>query len=426
MILACRRLRFPFFIGGVLSLFAAFSLNSQAQSTADLNSIQQTKVMLGDARLTSGIPGQGPLTVADISTWLMKAENHVSLDVELPMGLDAGSLQIVGLTENPLTRAKVELGRQLYFDTRLSSDNTISCASCHHPDEGYGRRTQFGIGVKGQQGGRNSPISYNRILSGLQFWDGRAASLEEQAKGPIANPTEMGNTHEKAIETLKSVPGYVQQFNTVFGAKGMTIDTAAQAIASFERCLVTAPSPYDYAEQMKRFEKLTPADINELKTDDVEFYETYQQALVDAKRFPMSESAKRGRELFFSVRVNCSACHVGANLTDEKYHNLGVGIDKATPDEGRFAITKDRKDWGAFKTPTIRNVASSAPYMHDGSLKTLEDVVEHYNKGGVPNKNLSDKIKKLDLKTHEKTELVEFMKACTGSFPKVETARLPQ
>jgi cytochrome c peroxidase len=115
-----------------------------------------------------------------------------------------------------------------------------------------------------------------------------------------------------------------------------------------------------------------------------------------------------------------------SNLTDEKYHNLGVGIDKATPDEGRFAITKDRKDWGAFKTPTIRNVASSAPYMHDGSLKTLEDVVEHYNKGGVPNKNLSDKIKKLDLKNHEKTELVEFMKACTGSFPKVETARLPQ
>ena len=385
----------------------------------------KSTVILGDRSLTAGIPGKGPLTVAEVSAWLAKPENHVALEVELPLGLAAGSIQIVGLAENPLTRAKIELGRQLYFDTRLSSDNTVSCASCHHPDEGYGRNTQFGIGVKGQQGGRNSPVSYNRILSSLQFWDGRAASLEEQAKGPIANPIEMANTHEKAVATLKSIPGYVKQFEAVFGAKGLNIDTIAQAIASFERCLVTGPSPYDFAEQLKRFEKLSAEDIADIKADDPELYATYLKAVAEAKQSPLSDSARRGRELFFGERVNCAACHVGANLADEKYHNIGVGMD-APPDEGRMVITQKPEDYGAYKTPTIRNVALSAPYMYDGSQKTLEEVVEFYNKGGIPNKNLSSKIKKLDLKDQEKKDLVEFMKACTGSFPKMETARLPQ
>ena len=386
----------------------------------------KAKVKLGEDNLMTGIPGKGPLTVAEVTAWLAKPENHVPLEVELPMGLAAGSLQITGLKENPLTRAKIELGRQLYFDTRLSSDNTVSCASCHHPDEGYGKHTQFGVGVNGQQGGRNSPISYNRILSSLQFWDGRAASLEEQAKGPIANPIEMANTHEKAIATLKSIPGYVKQFEAVFGAKGLNIDTVAQAIASYERCLVTGPSPYDYAEQFKRFEKLDTADIADIKSDDSELYATYLKSADEAEKFPLSESAKRGRELYFSERINCAACHVGANLADEKYHNIGVGMDKPMPDEGRMAITKKPEDFGAFKTPTIRNVEQSAPYMHDGSLKTLEEVVEFYNKGGIPHKNLSSKIKKLDLKDQEKKDLVEFMKACTGDMPAVETARLPE
>lgn len=386
----------------------------------------KAKVKLGEDDLMTGIPGKGPLTLAEVTAWLSKPENHIPLEVELPMGLAAGSLQITGLKENPLTRAKIELGRQLYFDTRLSSDNTVSCASCHHPDEGYAKHTQFGIGVNGQEGGRNSPISYNRILSSLQFWDGRAASLEEQAKGPIANPIEMANTHEKAIATLKSIPGYVKQFEAVFGAKGLNIDTVAQAIASYERCLVTGPSPYDYAEQFKRFEKLDADDIADIKSDDPELYAVYLKAAADAKKFPMSESAKRGRDLYFSERVNCAACHVGANLSDEKYHNIGVGMDKKMPDEGRMAITRKPEDFGAFKTPTIRNVEQSAPYMHDGSLKTLEEVVEFYNKGGIPNKNLSSKIKKLDLKDQEKKDLVEFMKACTGDMPKVETARLPK
>jgi cytochrome c peroxidase len=140
----------------------------------------------------------------------------------------------------------------------------------------------------------------------------------------------------------------------------------------------------------------------------------------------MSEDAKRGRELFFGQKAGCTACHVGPNLADEKYHNLGVGMDKPEPDLGRYVVSKEDKDRGAFKTPTIRNVAQTAPYMHDGSQKTLQEVVEWYDKGGHPNAHLSDKIKKLKLTPQEKKDLVEFMKACTGEFPKIEPGRLPE
>ncbi len=383
-------------------------------------------VVLGSSELTAGIPGEGPLTAAQIQAWLAKPGNLEPLTVKLPLGLAAGEAQVVGLDKNPLTRAKIELGRQLYFDTRLSSDSTISCASCHSPAEGYAAHTQFGIGVRDQQGGRNTPISYNRILSGPQFWDGRAASLEEQAKGPIANPIEMANTHDVAVSTVKAIPGYVMQFQAVFPDRGVNIDTIADAIASFERAIVTGPSPYDFAEEFRKYEQLPADELQDIKENEPELYQQYLTAKASAEAYPMSASAKRGRELFFSQRVNCSACHVGANLCDELYHNLGVGMDKPDPDVGRYAVTNDPKDWGAFKTPTIRNVELSAPYMHDGSMKTLEEVVQHYNKGGTPNKNLSDKIFKLNLTPQEEADLVNFMKACTGDFPKVETARLPR
>jgi cytochrome c peroxidase len=384
------------------------------------------QVRLGEGSLLQGIPGEGPLTVQQIQKWLSDPANHVELTPVLPLGLAAGQASMVGVAENPLTRAKVELGRQLYFDTRLSSDSTVSCASCHHPDSGYGAHTRFGVGVGGQEGGRNSPVSYNRILSGAQFWDGRAASLEEQAKGPIANPIEMANTHEVAIATLKKIPGYVLQFEKVFGKNSVNIDNVARAIAAFERCLVTGPSPYDYAEALKPFAKLDADALEELQEDSPQVYQRYLAAVENAKRHPLSESAERGRELFFSARVGCSLCHVGANLTDEKYHNLGVGMDAAEPDLGRYVVTGQESDKGAFKTPTIRNVAASAPYMHDGSQATLMDVVEHYAKGGTPNPWLSGNIKKIELSQQEKLDLVAFMEACTGDFPRVESGRLPQ
>jgi len=373
-----------------------------------------------------GIPGAGPLTNAQIKEWLSRDENHKPLKVKLPLGLSLGESQMKGLEKNPLTLAKIELGRQLYFDTRMSSDNTVSCASCHHPQEGYSRHTPTGVGVGGQKGGRNSPVSYNRILSDAQFWDGRAASLEAQAVGPIQNPIEMGNTHDVMVSTLTKVAGYAMQFEKIFPGSGFTIDNVGKAIAAFERTLVTGPSPYDYNESYKRFATLEAEDLADLKTDSPEVYAEYEVMKELVAVNPMGESALRGQELFFSKRVGCSNCHVGANLADEQYHNLGVGMSAKEPDLGRFTETKVEKDNGAFKTPTIRNVALSAPYMHDGSLATLEEVVEHYNKGGDKNKWLSDKIVPLKLTPQESLDIVEFMRACTGSFPSVSSARLPQ
>lgn len=375
---------------------------------------------MGDASLTSGVPGKGPITLAEIEEWLAKPDNFVVLEPVLPLGLSQGAAQIQGLEKNPLTRAKIELGRQLYFDPRLSADSTVSCASCHNPAEGYSAHTATGVGIRGQKGGRNSPVSFNRILSGAQFWDGRADSLESQAVGPIANPIEMGFTHEGVVKRLGEMPVYRRQFEKIFGE--VTIDRVGQAIAAFERVLVTAPSPYDYAEQLRAFAGLDPDDIAE----DADLAARYAAAKAAVEAHPMSEEAQRGREIFFTEKGNCTACHVGANLADEKYHNLGIGMDKPEPDLGRFVVTKDPKDTGAFKTPTVRNVALTAPYMHDGSLATLEDVVEWYDKGGHPNPNLSDKIRPLKLTDQEQVDLVAFMKACTGPTPTVETSRLPE
>ena len=263
-------------------------------------------------------------------------------------------------------------------------------------------------------------MAYNRILSGPQFWDGRVDSLEAQAVGPIANPIEMGFTHEGVVKRLGENAVYRQQFEKIFGE--LTIDRVGQAIADLERVLVTAHSPYDYNEQLRTFDGLDEEDI----ADDPDLAAKHADTVAFLEKNPMSESAKRGRDIFFTEKGNCTACHVGANLADEKYHNLGVGMTKEKPDLGRFVVTKDPKDTGAFKTPTIRNVALTAPYMHDGSQGTLEEVVEWYDKGGHPNPHLSDKIRPLNLTAQDKADLVEFMKACTGPTPTVETSRLPE
>jgi len=388
----------------------------------------QTKVTLGDPALTSGIPGDGPLTLPEIRDWLAKPENHVTLEVTLPKGLDAGAANIFIPDNNPMTLAKIELGRQLYFEPRLSSDGTVSCASCHNPNEGYGAHTRFGVGVEGQEGGRNSPVSYNRIVSREQFWDGRASTLEDQAVGPIANPIEMGNTHDSCVETLSNIPGYKLQFDAIF-EDGVTILNAGNAMATFERALVTGPAPYDYENDLRNFKKLFAddlADLDELRQDDPELYQQYVDLVKATETNPMSESAQRGMTLYFG-KANCALCHTGANFTDEQYHNLGVGMEVAEPDLGRYEVTKEEKDKGAFKTPTLRNVALSAPYMHDGSQATLEEVMKWYNIGGHKNPWLSDKMKPLKLDDQELKDVVAFMvEGLTGDFPNVETGRLPQ
>jgi len=386
-------------------------------------------IVLGDPSLTAGIPGKGDLTAAQIKAWLADSRNHEILDVKLPLGLSLAQSAIVIPDDNRLTRAKIELGRQLYFDERLSLDSTVSCASCHHPEHGYARETQFGVGIKGQMGGRNSPVSYNRILSRAQFWDGRAASLEAQAVGPIANPIEMGYTHDACVACLKGIEGYRLQFEKIFPDTGVTIDNVGKALASFERTIVTGPSAADYFEPLRTFEAQFKDDLQDLKAfeeDDPDSYRKYVALKKASDEHPMSEAAKRGRALFFSEKSNCTACHAGANFTDEQYHNIGVGMDQEKPDLGRFDVTKQTKDRGAFKTPTIRNVALTAPYMHDGSQKTLEEVVEWYAKGGHPNPQLSDKMKKLDLSKQDKADLVAYMKSLTGPYPKVAIDRLPK
>ena len=175
---------------------------------------------LGDPEVTQGIPGDGDLTVDEITAWLDDAKNHAVIQPKLPLGLAAAEANITGIKENPMTLAKIELGRQLYFDTRLSKDNTVSCATCHHPDTAFAAHSQFGVGIEDQEGGRNSPVSYNRIVTGPQFWDGRAESLEAQAVGPIENPIEMGNTHENCVKTLAGIEGYRIQFEKIFGSEG--------------------------------------------------------------------------------------------------------------------------------------------------------------------------------------------------------------
>lgn len=386
-------------------------------------------IVLGGPELAAGIPGEGELTVAQIRSWLADSSRHETLEVLLPPGLDLAQSAIVIPEDNPLTIAKIELGRQLYFDPRLSLDSSVSCASCHHPDKGWAFDTRFGVGIEGQEGNRNSPVSYNRILSAAQFWDGRAASVEAQAIGPIANPIEMGFTHEACVERLKSIPGYVLQFETIFPDSGVTIDNVGKAIASFERIVVTGPSPADAYEPLRLLETQLGSQLDEpelLREDDPDSYDLWQELKIAAARNPMSDSAKRGRDLFFSDRTGCVNCHSGANFTDELYHNLGVGMDAAEPDLGRFVVTGEEKDRGAFKTPTLRNVELTAPYMHDGSQQTLEEVVEWYAKGGHPNPTLSDKVKKLELTESEKADLVAYMRSLTGPFTPVRTDRLPE
>jgi cytochrome c peroxidase len=279
---------------------------------------------------------------------------------------------------NPMTDEKILLGKQLYFDTRLSSDGTISCATCHDPAKGWSDDGPTSKGINEQLGGRRSPPVSNSAYSILQFWDGRAPSLEEQAKGPIQNPIEMGNTHEVMISTLANLTGYVESFKRVFGDVPLTVYLVADAIAAFERTVVTTDSPFD------RF----------IKGDEKS----------------MTKEEKRGLEIF-NGKGHCTACHWGPYFSDGRFHNLGVkSKDLSKPDVGRFDVTKNPKDLGAFKTPTMRDVGLRAPYLHDGSEKSLMSLVEFYDKGGNDDPNIDPLLVPLGLTNDEKKALVEFLK----------------
>ncbi len=287
---------------------------------------------------------------------------------------------------------KVNLGKQLYFDGRLSKNNAISCAFCHNPGTGFADARQFSLGAFGTAGGRQAPTVYNTSFNPFQFWDGRATSLEEQAIGPIHNPIEMAETHETVVPKIAKIPGYQKQFRAVFGA-GVSLQGIADAIAAFERTIVSANSAFD---------KYT---MGESKA--------------------MDDAAIRGMQLF-KGKARCVLCHNGPNFTDNQFHNLGVPQEGLLKEDlGRYNVSRRERDKGAFKTPTLRSVTETAPYMHDGVFKTLEDVIEFKNKGGEPNPNLSPLMKPLSLTPEEKADLLAFLKALQGASLKIVMPKLP-
>src|SRR5271157_5635915 len=289
------------------------------------------------------------------------------LQVKVPAGLQPLTPKVVVPACNPITKGKYELGRQLYFDPRISGDGTVSCATCHNPAKGWSDGGPVSTGIKGQTGNRSAPTVINTAYGKTMFWDGRAPSLEGQAQGPMINPVEMGGgKHQQIVDRLRQIPGYKQQFEKVFGTD-VTLDGLAKAIATFERVAALSGN--------SKYDKYNRGDNNALSESEK------RGMVLFGLRLNTDDEFKPGVEL---QKGKCTVCHVGANFTDEQFHNLGIGWDPSTKkhkDIGRWAPVpigaKTDTDLGCFKTPTVRDIELTAPYMHDGSLKTLEEVVEH-------------------------------------------------
>jgi cytochrome c peroxidase len=299
--------------------------------------------------------------------------------------------------DNPITPAKVELGRKLYFDKRLSADNSVSCNSCHNVMAGGEDGQPVSTGIKGQKGGRSAPTVWNSGYLSVQFWDGRANTLEDQAKGPLTNPIEMGmKDHAAVIEKVKKIPGYVAEFEKAFGGKdAVNIDNLAKAIASYERTLVTRNSPVDK-------------------------YLAGNKKALNAQQL-------RGMELVKAA--GCVACHMGPNYAGPQMP-LGTGFYQKFPmfpdaaleakydfskDLGRYDVTKKDADKNLFRVPTWRNVAKTGPYFHNGAVKTLDEAVRVMAKTQL-NRTLKD---------NEVADIVAFLNGLTGEFPKQELPKLP-
>jgi cytochrome c peroxidase len=292
---------------------------------------------------------------------------------KVPLGLGPRPVP----ADSPLTTARVRLGRRLFFDPLLSADRTVACASCHQPEHGFASAGGRPRGIRGQQALRRAPSLFNRAYGTSFFWDGRAATLEEQALKPIDNPAELGTGVGEAVRRLRADAAYRTQFDDAFD-DGVTAANLARALASFERVLLRGDS---------RLDRFRQGDVG---------------ALTDAERHGLWLYESKGA---------CWRCHSGTTFTDEQYHNTGVSWGREPADWGRYAVTNHDADRGRFKTPTLRGVALTAPYMHDGSLATLEDVVAFYNKGGGRNPHLDPALAPLGLTDDEVRDLVAFLKA---------------
>ena len=298
--------------------------------------------------------------------------------------------------DNPTTDAKVELGKMLYMDPRFSSTGTVSCNSCHNVMEGGDDSRSTSMGVHGKTGGRNAPTVWNAAFHSVQFWDGRAPLLEDQAKGPVANPVEMGMKDvDTAMDRVRKIPGYKAYFDKAFGENSMTVDNAAKAVAAFERTLITPNSPYD--------------------------------KYVKGDKKAMSEQQVRGMEKF--AASGCTACHSGAAFNGPQM-KLGEGFYSKFPtfadneyvsqykladDKGRQEVTGNEADANMFRVPTLRNITDTAPYFHNGSVNDLGEAVRVMAKTQL-NKDLSDA---------DVTDIVAFLGALTGEYPEITMPRLP-
>lgn len=284
--------------------------------------------------------------------------------------------------DNPLTSERVALGAALFRDRRLSADGSLACSSCHDPDRAFTDGRPASIGVFGRRGPRNVPTLINRGYGSAHFWDGRARTLEEQVLGPIANPLELGATVERVVEQLCDDADSRRDFQIAF-QRDPNGEDLARALAAYVRTIMAGDSPVD------RF--------------------------LHGSRDALSDEARAGLHVFRG-RGNCTACHLGPTFSDERFHNTGVAWREGRwLDEGRVAVSRDARDLGAFKTPTLREVAKTAPYMHDGSVATLEEVVEFYDRGGNPNPQLDAELRPLGLTAADKRALVAFLRALSGT-----------
>lgn len=298
--------------------------------------------------------------------------------LRVPLGLDT---YLPAPDRNPLTRDKVELGRALFFYRGLSRDRTLSCGGCHQPERAFTDGKPGAVGVRGQVSSRRTPSIFNRAWGKSFFWDGRASSLEDQVLQPILNPKEMDLLPDEIAPRAREDVRLRARMRSVFGRDVETEDIAL-ALASYVRSILSGDSPYD------RF--------------------------VAGDRSALGEQEQLGLKLFRG-KANCVTCHVGTNFSDERFHNTGTGWENGKwKDEGRVLVTGRPEDRGAFKTPGLREVAGAAPYMHDGSLRTLEEVIDFYDEGGRANPHLDGDIRKLELTPQEKRALLAFLKSLSG------------
>src|SRR4051794_30079601 len=336
------------------------------------------------------------LTGAGLAAALVGETKQVSLQQKAPSTTDTLKVlyrrpaTIPFPKDNPYTPEKAALGKKLYFDTRLSVSAAQSCASCHSPSYGWGDGLAVGIGNGMHKLGRHSPTIVNAAWGAIFMWDGRLATLEQQALGPIQSPGEMNMPIDQLMDRLASIAEYKPLFAAAFPTEGMTSKTLAKAISTYERTLVSERAPFD--------------------------------AWIEGNEQAISEEAKRGFALF-NTKAQCSSCHEGWNFTNDGFQDIGL----ASADIGRGEfMTGVVKMMHAFKTPGLREISRRGPYMHDGSIGTLEEVIEHYDRGGVDRPSRSDLMKPLGLTVQEKSDLVVFMNTLTSNLDPTIMPVLPR